>query len=97
MKKVFIVLILINITTLLFAEPDFRKVNWGMTIEEVKTIESTDPVEDEKSPINNNVNYVGYFVSLIEFEEVASFYRFVENELVDALYKFIEEYSKKLY
>jgi hypothetical protein len=66
--------------------PDFRKVRWGMTMDQVKAAESAKPKTEKE-------NVLGYEVSLPGFSDVVLVYVFAGNRLVRANYGVIVEHT----
>ena len=85
MKKIMIIIILLLFSLYLYSDPDFRNVNWGMTKEEVKQIE-TIKFEEE------NDNMLIYSTRISNLDAIL-FYVFVGNKLTKAGYLFTEEHS----
>ncbi len=86
MKKIFIVFILISIPTLLFSEPDFRKVNWGDSPDYVR---SNETASFESSDLSGSIGSIRYS-TVISLQDVVLFYYFVQDKLVASAYS-IEE------
>ncbi len=87
MKYLFIIF-LTGISLQLMSQ-DFRKANWGESMDMVKSKETADIISD-KSKGN-----MLYYVSILGEKKVEIAYKFVSNKLVRAKYIFQEEYSNK--
>ncbi len=91
MKKVYTItaiLILVFATFGLAIEYDFRNVNWGMSKEEVKSIETADEFLELE---DGTYSYKATVASLDSY----LFYEFVENKLASSGYMFLVEHSNK--
>jgi len=93
-RNVFILLIILLIlvisTLVLFAEEakyDFRKTNWGMSKEQVKTME-------DKKPDFEADTWLGYFVT-ISGKDFRCFYSFLEDKLYKSGYSFTGKHTNK--
>lgn len=75
---------------------DFRKVNWGMSKEEVENSEWwTNPITNKsykQKPKYDLGNEICYYVNIIEMVGNLT-YEFVENKLISSRYNFIEEFE----
>ncbi len=83
MKKILLIAVLLLVAYSLFAQ--FRNTKWGMSIDEVKQTENSEPTYDKD-------NMLGYDDQLLEFD-VFCFYIFVDNQLVRAKYAINEKHS----
>ncbi|MCK5019833.1 MAG: hypothetical protein KAS32_22430, partial [Candidatus Peribacteraceae bacterium] len=90
MKKTIIVIILLLLPGAGFAsEPDFRKVNWGMSFDEVKKNEAGKPDIDSKQGLIYTVTVGGLDTKLV--------YNFEDEKLSTATYDFKNTYKKSFY
>jgi hypothetical protein len=65
---------------------DFRKIKWGMSVEEVIATEPTQPVAKDKNSISYKTIVLNRNVSLI--------YRFINDKLIGATYQLDDIYIK---
>ena len=81
-------LIAVNIAKI---EPDFRSTRWGMSMEEVKALEGSNP--DYSGKVNGaNANYIGYDTSLMGNDVIVAYY-FGSNGLYSARYIWTARHS----
>lgn len=87
--------ILFVLTTCIFAiavslpalGQDFRGVNWGMTMEEVKQNENLELIREEEKDLT--------YITSIGGIDCLLFYSFVDDQLYNAMYWMIEEHATK--
>lgn len=82
---VFIVLFVFTVQSL--QAQDFRQINWGMSVEEVKDIEGLKVLDE-------NENMFVYAVKIAD-REAFLFYKHVNNEVVQGGYSFQQRYDDK--
>ena len=75
-------LMIVNIT--FAAEPDFRNVNWGMTIDEVKQKETLDLILEENGALMYKTSLAGMDCYLL--------YDFINQKLCSAMYSIDKEH-----
>lgn len=91
MKKVFIITAILILAFAAFSlaeEYDFRNVNWGMSREEVKSIETADDFLELE---DGAYTYKATVASLDSY----LIYDFVENKLASSAYMFLVEHSNE--
>ncbi len=88
MKKFLTVFLILNITTLLFADPDFRNVNWGDSLESVRNAEKAVSLPVNSTPV---ADFLRYEVS-VAFKKAILVYVFFDNKLTAASYAFDKYY-----
>ena len=71
--------------TSLFADPDFRKINWGMPKDEVKKIETAKLQKESDKQLIYSTEVAGFKTTLI--------YLFYGDKLTRAAYIFMAEHS----
>ncbi len=71
--------------------PDFRSVRWGMTEDEVKSLEGNNPQYSGKVS-GSNAWYIGYDTTLMENDVILAYY-FGANGLYEAQYIWTETHS----
>lgn len=92
MKKILTVFLILNITSLLFADPDFRKVNWGDSMEHVRNTETAvlNAAASAESP-----DCLVYDIVLSHFETLL-IYLFAHDTLVRTGYIFLEDHRTNM-
>ena len=85
MKKLIISILCLLVSVALFSDPDFRKINWGMTKDQVKKIETAKFEQEDKGNLFYSTEVAGFKTALI--------YIFTGNKLTRAGYIFTQEHS----
>lgn len=97
MKKILLVLIILMVLSSLTLAADFRNVDWGMNMEQVKELETGDLILEENNDLMYSTTLVGYDVYLL--------YRFTNDDqlantgyVFDVTYmngnKYIDDYDE---
>jgi len=86
MKK-FVIIIIITLYFVFLFGNDFRKADWGMSIEEVKKTEETEILKETNDVLVYETTLAGY--------QALVAYIFAGNKLTRAKYSFIEDHSNK--
>lgn len=89
MRRVILIFSFFSLLLSICYADDFRKASWGMSIEEVKKTESTEPMNEESNGAKKILVYEGKVASLNCFYG----YIFVNDTLVRAKYMFQEKHS----
>jgi len=87
MKKLFLSLLTVLLTTNTGFSQDFRNSSWGDSMEKVKTLEKATSVSKEEHGLEYALAYTGWVVGF----KAVTVYAFVDSKLARGIYRILKQ------